>query len=196
MIGAVPVYEYPFSTYILRFLLELDTMRNSRRRADPPLETAHTLKLVLRAGILLPPKKIEDAVEWLINIQTYGGWNRQAYQPPTPYMTAIIADVLCDYIAYTQFRLQTDKLLYQFVFGPGEAKPQRKEDVFVRLWDAVEVKPSIPVVGVSVDLKKAAQQIRKLIFGSSKRKQRREAKKRKKSLVRKFNQYLAKWGKG
>ena len=157
MIGVVPAHEHPFHLHILRFLVELDTMRTSRKRTDTVVETVHVLKLVLRTGLEWPQKKIEDSIKWLLEVQRDGGWNRQAYDLPSPYITAMVADVLCDYIAYRQLRAQANKLLSDFAF-PAGVKLKGKKDVITCIWDALDLNPNF--LGIGINLKKLIEGIK------------------------------------
>lgn len=157
MIGVVPTHEQPFHLHILRFLVELDTMRTGRKRADTVVETVHVLKLVLRTGLEWPQKKIEDSINWLLEVQRDGGWNRQAYSSPSPYITAMVVDVLCDYIAYRQFCAWQNKLLSDFVF-PAGMKQKGKRDMLTSIWHALDLNPNF--MGMGINLKKLIEGIR------------------------------------
>ena len=156
MLGVVSFDRSPYEQHWLRFLIDLDFFRNSRKRADTVLETVYILKLLLRTALLSPDGKIKEAIKWLLEVRIDGGWNRQAYNPPSGYVTAKVVDVLCDYIEFQDLKERAVGYLASslpgttsFLAGTGQEKTR-----LAAIWDAVDWKLKVPGIGISVDVKK------------------------------------------
>lgn len=151
MMGEITFEESPFDDFLLRFLIDLEFYRNSRERQDTVLETVYILKLLLRTGLSLSNRKITNTIKWLLEVRMDNGWNMKAYDPPSPYVTAKVIDVLCDYIAFHSLQREMTKHLTSFL--PSSSDVNNKSSL-VKIWEAVDWKFTIPLIGLSLDLKK------------------------------------------
>lgn len=149
-IGAISDDE-PICTLFLRFLLDLDIIREEKRqRKEKVIETVHALKLILRVGLGWPQKKIEDAIKWLCENQADRGWNRGRFDPyPSPFITATVTDVLCDYIKYKQLRTKLNTIFSGPVISPRSTNLPGEGNFLASLWDAVEIKVGLGPIKIN-----------------------------------------------
>ena len=154
MIGAIDFDHHPYEELWLRFLVDLNFFRDSRKREDTVLETLYVLKLLLRTALLCPYGKIDEAISWLFEVRVDDGWNRKAFDPPSSYVTAKVVDIFCDYIEFHKLRQKANGYL-SGVFPSHTTKPADQEkSTLAAVWDTIDWKIKIPGIGIGVDIKK------------------------------------------